>query len=95
MDVAPASTAGAVLKALTAHGRGGLYFEPDVSNEESVNKAIGEVIRQFGGVDVLVNNAGIVHEALVENLDAKDWDRVLGVNLRGTFPARAQSCPAC
>jgi NAD(P)-dependent dehydrogenase (short-subunit alcohol dehydrogenase family) len=85
MDVAPASLAGAVLGTLTAHGRRGLYFEADVSNEESVNKAIGEVIREFGGVDVLVNNAGIVHEALVEDLDAKDWDRVLAVNLRGTF----------
>jgi len=85
MDVAPASAAGAVLKALTAHGRRGLYLEADVSNEESVNNAIGEVIREFGGVDVLVNNAGIVHEALVEDLDAKDWDRVLAVNLRGTF----------
>lgn len=85
MDVAPASMAGAVLGTLTAHGRRGLYFEADVSNEESVNKAIGEVIREFGGVDVLVNNAGIVHEALVEDLDAKDWDRVLAVNLRGTF----------
>jgi NAD(P)-dependent dehydrogenase (short-subunit alcohol dehydrogenase family) len=85
MDVAPASTAGAVVEALTAHGRRGLYFEADVSNEESVNHAIGEVIRQLGGVDVLVNNAGIVHEALVEDLDARDWDRVLAVNLRGTF----------
>jgi NAD(P)-dependent dehydrogenase (short-subunit alcohol dehydrogenase family) len=85
MDVAPASMAGALLGTLTAHGRRGLYFEADVSNEESVNKAIGEVIREFGGVDVLVNNAGIVHEALVEDLDAKDWDRVLAVNLRGTF----------
>jgi 3-oxoacyl-[acyl-carrier protein] reductase len=85
LDVAPASAAGAVLDAVAAHGRRGLYIETDVSDRAAVEKAVGDVIRAFGGVDVLVNNAGIVHEALVENLDVDDWDRVLAVNLRGTF----------
>jgi 3-oxoacyl-[acyl-carrier protein] reductase len=43
------------------------------------------VHRAFGHIDILVNNAGIFTQALVEHLSVTDWDRVLAVNLRGTF----------
>src|SRR5207245_5435206 len=39
----------------------------------------------FGHIDILVNNAGIFTQSLVEELSVADWDRVLNVNLRGTF----------
>jgi 3-oxoacyl-[acyl-carrier protein] reductase len=42
-------------------------------------------ILAFGRVDILVNNAGIFTESLVQDLSVEDWDRVIGVNLRGTF----------
>ncbi|GAC1523086.1 MAG: hypothetical protein NVS3B14_23500 [Ktedonobacteraceae bacterium] len=43
------------------------------------------VLGEFGHIDILVNNAGIFTQALVEHLPVADWDRVLNVNLRGTF----------
>jgi len=45
----------------------------------------GAVLAKFGQVDVLVNCAGIFTERRVENMPIEDWDRVLNVNLRGTF----------
>lgn len=83
--MAPAAAAGAVLAAIDALGRRGLYVQADVGDRASVESACSSVLEAFGGVDVLVNNAGIVHEALVEHLDPDDWDRVIAVNLRGTF----------
>ncbi len=44
-----------------------------------------EVLGQFGRVDILVNNAGIFTQSLLADLPVDDWDRVVGVNLRGTF----------
>lgn len=84
-DVGAASAAEAVVNAIEAQGRRALYLQCDVSDWAAVETAVGEVVRELGGVDVLVNNAGIVHEALVEDLDPDDWDRVIAVNLRGTF----------
>ena len=84
-DVGAASAAEAVVNAIEAQGRHAFYLQCDVSDWAAVETAVGEVVRELGGVDVLVNNAGIVHEALVEDLDPDDWDRVIAVNLRGTF----------
>lgn len=57
----------------------------DVSNEESVNNSINEVIKLAGRVDVLVNNAGITRDNLILRLSAADWDAVLNTNLKGAF----------
>ena len=57
----------------------------DVSDEESVRVAVGEVQAAFGGIDVLVNNAGIAHIGNVGNTGADDFDRVFSVNVRGVF----------
>jgi NAD(P)-dependent dehydrogenase (short-subunit alcohol dehydrogenase family) len=57
----------------------------DVSSSQDVAALAREVESRLGGLDVLVNGAGIIHASpLVETTD-EDWDRVLGVNLRGTF----------
>ena len=57
----------------------------DVTEEESVIAAISEVERDFGGIDILVNNSGVGGGGPVLDTDAADWDGVLGVNLRGAF----------
>jgi glucose 1-dehydrogenase len=57
----------------------------DVSKEEDVVRMIGETIEKLGGVDVLINNAGIQISRPSHELSAEDFDRVLGVNLRGAF----------
>ncbi len=57
----------------------------DVSNEADVVRMVGEAVEGLGGLDILVNNAGIQISRPSEVLAAEDFDRVLGVNLRGSF----------
>jgi len=60
-------------------------FVADVANEAAVSQMVGDVIRDFGGIDVLVNNAGIQVAAASDAMTLEQFDRVLSVNLRGTF----------
>jgi glucose 1-dehydrogenase len=57
----------------------------DVSNEDDVVRMVGEAAEALGGLDVLVNNAGIQISRPSEELSSADFDRVLAVNLRGSF----------
>lgn len=57
----------------------------DVSDFEASKEVIDKVIDKFGGVDFLINNAGITRDKLVLNMDEKDFDAVINVNLKGTF----------
>jgi 3-oxoacyl-[acyl-carrier protein] reductase len=60
-------------------------YAADVSETESVEALFKAIIDDFGQVDVLVNNAGITKDQLVLRMKDEDWDRVIAVNLRGTF----------
>lgn len=57
----------------------------DVSNFEESKKIVDKVIEDFGSIEILVNNAGITRDKLVLNMDEKDFDAVINVNLKGTF----------
>jgi glucose 1-dehydrogenase len=57
----------------------------DVSNEAEVERMVQETIEQLGGIDVLVNNAGIQISKPSHELSSADFDKVLAVNLRGSF----------
>lgn len=57
----------------------------NVTDRESISRFVEEVKNEFGQVDVLVNNAGITRDALVNKLDEDDWNLVIDVNLKGVF----------
>ena len=57
----------------------------DVSDFEASQKVVEQVIEEFGGIDFLINNAGITRDKLILNMDEKDFDTVISVNLKGTF----------
>ncbi|MEM7163995.1 MAG: 3-oxoacyl-[acyl-carrier-protein] reductase [Planctomycetota bacterium] len=57
----------------------------DVADEAAVNEVFGQILEQWDGCDVLVNNAGITRDKLVPMLKADEWDQVMNTNLRGTF----------
>ncbi len=57
----------------------------NVTDRESIARFVEEVKDEFGQVDVLVNNAGITRDALVNKLDEDDWNLVIDVNLKGVF----------
>jgi 3-oxoacyl-[acyl-carrier protein] reductase len=57
----------------------------DVSKAEDVERMFSQAMEKFGRIDILVNNAGITRDNLMLRMEEKDWDLVLGVNLKGTF----------
>ena len=57
----------------------------DVTDSAAVNRGVAQVIERFGGIDVLVNNAGVQHRAPIEQFSDADWRRVLATNLDAPF----------
>ena len=57
----------------------------DVSSKESVSALFKDIIYRFGGVDVLVNNAGITRDNIFMRMSEADWDLVMNVNLKSVF----------
>lgn len=57
----------------------------DVSRADEVNRCVSRILHQFGRLDILVNNAGIAQPKDILETTEEDWDRVLDVNLKGTF----------
>jgi 3-oxoacyl-[acyl-carrier protein] reductase len=79
--------------AAAALGRLGpvLFQQTDVSRPDSVASLAAAAQARFGRIDILVQNAGIYPLTLIEDIAPEEWDRVLGVNLKGCFLA-AQAC---
>ena len=71
--------------AVQALGRKVLPLAVDVGDSVAVNACIAEVVKVFGKVDIMVNNAGITKDTLLVRMSDDDWDAVLRVNLKGTF----------
>jgi 3-oxoacyl-[acyl-carrier protein] reductase len=84
-DVLGEDVAAPVLAAIAAAGRRGLLVRCDVSDEASVAAMVARVESELGEVDILVNDAGTMGQHWFHELTAAEWDRVLGVNLRGVF----------
>lgn len=62
-----------------------LVLKADVSKQEEVEKVVESAIEKFGKIDVLVNNAGITRDNLLMRMKEEDFDKVLEINLKGTF----------
>ena len=70
------------------------FIATDVSQATSVEAAVAATLSAFGRLDIVVQNAGIYPWTLIENTSPEEWDKVLGVNLRGAFlAARAAIAP--
>eukprot|EP01041_Mallomonas_annulata_P018055 gene18055-36804_t len=69
-----------------AAATGAFAIRCDVADVESVDAAIDALVNRFGGLDIVVNNAGIAHRGNVEQVDDAGWASVIDVNLTG--PAR-------
>lgn len=85
VDIVDEATASPVLDTVRGHGADAAYIRTDVADEHSVRAMAEDALSRFGRVDVLVNNAGIFTQSLLEDMPVEDWDRIIAVNLRGTF----------
>ncbi|WP_054033050.1 SDR family NAD(P)-dependent oxidoreductase [Desulfatitalea tepidiphila] len=79
------AAAGKTAEEVTVLGRHSLSLEMDVTREEAIHSAVEKVIKEFGRIDIWVNNAGIGSRAMLHEMNPANWDRVLNVNLRGAF----------
>jgi 3-oxoacyl-[acyl-carrier protein] reductase len=68
-------------------------YAMDVADSGSVNRGLAAVAREFGRLDVVVNNAGIVLQKLVEDLTDDEWHRILETNLTGAFYVARAAIP--
>ena len=75
----------ACTQAIDPGGSRSLALSCDVSSKDSVSQAIAKVIEKFETVDILVNNAGITMDAMIHKMSLEQWQKVVDVNLTGTF----------
>lgn len=75
-------------------GSRGLFVQCDVSSGEAVESAFAAVARWYGGIAILVNNAGIQRYGKVHDTCEAEWDRVMGVNLKSAFLCSKHAVPS-
>ena len=74
-------------------GARGIFLQTDVADDFQVARTLNRTVEHFGGLDILVNNAGIHIPGGAQALSIADWDKVVGVNLRGVFVATKLAIP--
>jgi 3-oxoacyl-[acyl-carrier protein] reductase len=79
------SSADAVVGGIQAQGRRALALQADVSDAAACVELVQETIDGLGGLDIVVNNAGIARDGLIVRMSDEDWDAVIGINLTGVF----------
>jgi NAD(P)-dependent dehydrogenase (short-subunit alcohol dehydrogenase family) len=84
-----AGPANEVVETIKGFGGEAIANGEDISDWDGANRLIATAIDTFGGLDVLVNNAGILRDRMLINMTIEEWDAVIRVHLRGTFaPSR-------
>ena len=78
---------------IRAHGRRAGLVQCDVRSEPSVRAAVAAVVAEFGGLDLLVNNAAVFASAALESLTLEQWDAVFETNARGPFLVTREALP--
>ncbi len=70
---------------LVDRGLNASFAGADVSNSDSVDSMVKEVLDRFGHIDILINNAGITRDGLLMRMKEQDWDLVMNINLKGVY----------
>ena len=74
-----------VVDRLKKEGHQAIFKKISVTNEEEVHGAVAEAHNHFGGIDILINNAGITRDRTLLKMTKQEWDDVISVNLTGVF----------
>jgi NAD(P)-dependent dehydrogenase (short-subunit alcohol dehydrogenase family) len=84
LDINPAQ-ASKVVEAIKALGRKAIAIECDVGQADQVKRAFAEAVKFLGGLDIMVNNTGVIRFAKVVDMPEEDWDFILRTNLKSVF----------
>ncbi|MFB6126209.1 MAG: SDR family NAD(P)-dependent oxidoreductase [Halolamina sp.] len=82
-----------VAEAVRERGGDAVAVGADVSDSAAVGEMVSTVVEELGGLDAVVNNAGVVDPNLATDIDDEQWDRVLGTNLTGAFYVTRAALP--
>ncbi len=83
----------ALADALVAAGGAALAVRTDVTRREQVGQLVDTAVEAYGRVDVMLNNAGLMPQSLLESLRVEEWDRMIDVNIKGVLYGIAAALP--
>lgn len=82
----------AAVQKIDDRGNRAVGFTADVTNSDEIASIFKEINKEFGKIDILINNAGITKDGLLMKMKEADWDAVINVNLKGTFICTQKVC---
>ncbi|HLB71489.1 MAG: 3-oxoacyl-[acyl-carrier-protein] reductase [Candidatus Methanoperedens sp.] len=74
-----------VVSEIKKNGSDAFFAKLDVTRREQSKQMVQDALEKFGRIDILINNAGIIQDALVTKMTEEQWDNVINVNLKGAF----------
>jgi len=74
-----------VVEGIRAEGGEAIFVRCDVSQKAQIHDLVAKAVEHYGTIDIVVNNAGVNHAADFLDITEEDWDRVMAVDLKGTF----------
>ena len=78
---------------LTSRGGKALAVETDVTDRDQVRRLVDAAVQAYGRIDVMINNAGLMPQSLLERLKIDEWDRMIDVNIKGVLYGIAAALP--
>src|SRR5215204_3077640 len=76
---------GDTIEKAEAMGRRTAYIEANLLSVEPIQRIVEETLAQLGGLDILINNAGIIRRADAADFSEQDWDDVMNINIKSVF----------
>lgn len=92
-EIGGATRAQDVVDKVEAEGQRAHIVECDVTKADQVSAMVDEVIDEFGKIDIVVNNAGVITVAPVEEMEEEEWDTIMDVNVKGMFLVSRAAAP--
>ena len=83
----------ALVDKLAGNGGKAIALETDVTHRDQVKRLVDAAVQTYGRIDVMINNAGLMPQSLLENLMVDDWDRMIDVNIKGVLYGIAAALP--
>ena len=80
------------VKTITDKGFQAIGYAANVTESDAIGNIFKEINKEFGKIDILINNAGITRDGLLMKMKEADWDAVINVNLKGTFICTQKVC---